>query len=50
MSNNEKFIKIFVSFSVITKMKSIDFHTNICYTVFSTFKEGGLCIERLWAS
>ena len=33
-----------------TKENSADFYMNICYAMVSTFKEDGLCIERLWAS
>ena len=39
-----------MSFNDKIQIKMIDFHMNIYYTMFSTFEEDGLCIERLWAS
>ena len=49
-SNNARFIKIFVSIFANISLAIVDFYTNICYTLVSTFKEDCLCIERLWAS
>lgn len=50
VSYRERLAKIIVLNSARIRVKLIDFHTNICYTMVSTFKEDGLCIERLWAS
>ena len=36
-------------FNVNIEFKNVDFYTNIYYTIFSTLKEDGVCIERLWA-
>lgn len=43
-------IKIFVLYNVKKQQEHIDFYTNICHTILSTFKEGGLCIGKLWDS
>ena len=50
MLYRERLEKIIVLNSVKIQVNFIDFYTNICYTMVSTFKEDGLCIERLWAS
>ena len=46
----ERLAKIIMLISVKIQGNFIDFCTNICYTMVSTFKEDCLCIERLWAS
>ncbi len=38
--------KIIALISAKIQVNFIDFYTNICYTMVSTFKEDCLCIER----
>ena len=47
VSNYVKFIKIFMQFNVIIKIKYVDFDTNKCYTMGTPSMEGRLCIEKL---
>ena len=46
----EILLKIIVLISAKTEENSVDFCMNICHAMVSTFKEDGLCIERLWVS
>ena len=50
VSHCERLTKIIMLIGAKIKGNIIDFYTNICYTMVSTFKEDCLCIERLWAS
>ena len=36
----------FVLVDAISSIKTIDFYTNICYSILSTFEEGRICIGK----
>ena len=46
MSNCANIQGILALFNVIFNIRLVDFYTNVCYSILSTFEEGRICIGK----
>ena len=46
MSNFANIWTILALFNAMFYVEHVDFYTNVCYSILSTFEEGGICIGK----